>query len=246
MTNVVEVDAASREFGGDEGLCQALDGVSLNIPDGEFVSILGPSGCGKSTLLNLIAGYDEPTSGTIRVTGLDLAGMSDGERSHMRLHDLGFVFQNFNLLPRLSVEENVSARLRHAGAGRHEARGQARKMLDEVGVPSRAWTRYPGQLSGGEQQRVSMARGLITNPRLLLADEPTGNLDSTTGERILSLLRRLNVDRKMSVVMVTHDQAVGASGHRTIELRDGKVLRDVGSVPAVAPVVSLVRDEGGK
>jgi putative ABC transport system ATP-binding protein len=216
-----------KRFGGDVNSVTALADVSLEIPRGEFVSVIGQSGSGKSTLLNLVAGLDAPTSGKVIVDGHDLWSLSEAERSDLRLWHIGIVFQNFNLFPNLTIEENVSWRLEFQGLSSRVAKGKAAAILDEVGIPREARRRIPAELSGGEQQRVGIARALATGPRLLLADEPTGNLDSRTGEAILTLLRQLNTERSLTVVMVTHDVYAATYGQRTIELRDGRVRRDV-------------------
>jgi len=209
----------------------AVVAVTLQVPRGEFVSIMGPSGCGKSTLLNLIAGLDTPDEGRVVVGGRDLAHLSDDARSDVRLHQIGFVFQSFNLFPTFSVEENVAWPLEFLGMRWRQARQRAAAALEQVGVPSGALARRPAELSGGEQQRVAIARALVTNPSLLLADEPTGNLDSRTGEAILDLLRALNTERDLTVVMVTHSTFAATYGHRTIELRDGQIVREVRAAP---------------
>lgn len=227
MADIVRVERVSKSYGVGSGEARALADVDLTVPVGDFVSVMGPSGCGKTTLLNLIGCLDVPDSGRVEVVGNDLAGLSDQKRSQIRLRDIGFIFQGFNLLPRVTIEKNVSWRLRRAGAGRAEALAGARASLERVGVPTSAWERYPSELSGGEQQRVAAARALATNPRLLLADEPTGNLDSTSGQRILDLLLHLNEEEGMSILLVTHDRYAAAFGQRLIEMRDGRVVLDM-------------------
>jgi putative ABC transport system ATP-binding protein len=221
--------------------CPALSGVTLRVPSGEFLSVMGPSGSGKSTLLNLIAGLDTPTSGTVVVAGHDLAKLSDNARSDLRLRQIGVVFQAFNLFPTFTVEENVAWPVEFLHIPWRDARREAVRALSMVGVGGTASTRRPAELSGGEQQRVAIARALVTNPSLLLADEPTGNLDSRTGQAILDLLRQLNVEQKLTVVLVTHSAFAATYGHRTIELRDGRVVRDVHAPlePLPARVVPL-------
>lgn len=193
---------------------------------------MGPSGCGKSTLLNLIGGLDRPTHGRVLIEGKDLSTLSEEERSVLRREHIGIVFQNFNLLPRITVIRNVAWRLSLVGIYGAEARQEAARALDQVGVPSSFWDRHPTDLSGGEQQRVAIARALATRPALLLADEPTGNLDTATGEKVLLLLQELNRDTGMCIVLVTHDAHAGGCGHRTIQMRDGEILRDVAVQPA--------------
>jgi len=244
MEDIVRIEHVTKMYGVGDGVARALDDVSFVLPAGEFTSVMGPSGCGKTTLLNLIACLDVPSRGRVSVAGKDLAGLTDPEKSRIRLRDIGFIFQGFNLLPRLTVEKNVSWRLRRAGASRKEALAGARKTLEKVGVPSSAWLRYPSELSGGEQQRVAAARALATNPKLLLADEPTGNLDSASGQRILDLLKMLNVEEGMSVLLVTHDRYASFYGHRTIEMKDGRIVQDAvgpGSPPSRGQVVPFDR-----
>lgn len=218
-----------------------LADISLEIPAGQFVSVMGPSGCGKSTLLNLIGGLDQPTRGRVRVRGQDLADLSEEGRSVLRRKHIGIVFQNFNLLPRITVLRNVAWRLSLVGIFGAAARREASIALDQVGVPSSVWDRHPTELSGGEQQRVAIARALATGPSLLLADEPTGNLDTTTGENVLLLLQELNRDTGMCIVLVTHDAHAGGCGHRTIQIRDGRILRDVAAQPAEVTRLQAVR-----
>src|SRR5881296_3906760 len=180
---------------------------------------MGPSGSGKSTLLNLIAGLDTSTHGRVIVGGQELTRLSDDARSDLRLRHIGFVFQSFNLFPTFTAEENVAWPLGFVGVRWREARRRAREALARVALPPAAAGRRPAELSGGEQQRVAIARALVTEPRLLLADEPTGNLDSQTGQTILDLLRRLNEERHLTVVLVTHNALAASHAQRTIELR---------------------------
>ncbi len=217
----------NKEYGHGDGRVSAVADVSMTVPVGEFLSVMGPSGCGKSTLLNLIAGLDSPSTGTVRVAGADLAVLSDDQRSDLRLQRIGFVFQNFNLFPTFTVEENVAWPLEFRGIRWRDARERARRMLAQVQVEPAAFTRRPSELSGGEQQRVGIARALVTAPVLLLADEPTGNLDSRTGEAILDLLRAVNIEHQVTVIMVTHSTFAATYGHRTVELIDGHLVRDI-------------------
>ena len=223
----VILEQVSKRFGTGTQSVSALTDVSLRIPPGQYLSIMGQSGSGKSTLLNLVAGLDIPTSGRVVVDGQDIWALTENGRSDLRLWRIGIVFQSFNLFPNLTVEENVSWRLEFQGIGARQARAKASRVLEEVAIEPGARRRVPAELSGGEQQRVAIARALVTEPRLLLADEPTGNLDSRTGEAILNLLRQLNRERSLTVVMVTHSAYAATYGHRTIELRDGQVERDV-------------------
>ncbi len=222
----VVVEGVSKRYGeGGHGVT-ALADVSLIIGAGEFVSIMGPSGSGKSTLLNLVAGLDVPSAGRVVVDGRDLATLGEEARSALRLRRIGFVFQSFNLFPTFSAEENVAWPLEFLGATWREACARAAGALRQVGLGGTACRRRPAELSGGEQQRVAIARALVTRPGLLLADEPTGNLDSATGEEILALLRALNTVDGVTIILVTHSTAAAACAARTVELRDGRIVRD--------------------
>jgi ABC-type lipoprotein export system ATPase subunit len=203
---------------------RALDGVSLTISKGEFVCLLGSSGSGKSTLLNVIAGLDRPTSGQISIFGRELAGMSSEELARHRREVVGIVFQSFNLIPTMSVEENVELPLRFAEVDRSERSGRTHAALERVRLTHRLGHRPP-ELSGGEQQRVAIARALVNRPSLLLADEPTGNLDSRTGEEIMELLREFNRNLGMTIVMVTHERTLAERyADRMTFLADGKLV----------------------
>jgi putative ABC transport system ATP-binding protein len=223
----IRLDRVSKEYGSGGAVAAAVDEVTLEVARGEFVSIMGPSGSGKSTLLNLIAGLDTPTNGAVIVEGRDLAMLDDNARSDLRLRQIGFVFQNFNLFPSFSIEENVAWPLEFLGVSWRDARNRAAEALQQVGLQAGLRQRRPAEVSGGEQQRVAIARALVTRPQILLADEPTGNLDSRTGQTILDLLRALNVDRSLTVVMVTHSAFAATYGHRTVELRDGRIVSQV-------------------
>jgi putative ABC transport system ATP-binding protein len=227
----VILDRVSKQYGTASHAVRVLQDLSLQIPTGEFVSIMGPSGSGKSTLLNLVAGLDTPTSGRIVLSGQDLGGLSDDARSDLRLQKIGFVFQAFNLFSTFSVEENVTWPLEFSGVDFRSARQRAADLLDQLKIPATARRRRPAELSGGEQQRVSIARALATQPEILLADEPTGNLDSRSGEAILDLLRALNGERRLTVILVTHSTFAATYGERTVELRDGRIERDVRAAP---------------
>jgi putative ABC transport system ATP-binding protein len=204
----------------------AVDGVSLEVRKGEFLALLGISGSGKSTLLNLIAGLDRPTSGAIFVHGRDLAQMSSTELADYRRHTVGMVFQSFNLIQTMTVEGNVELPMRFAEVDRGERAARLRQSLAQVGLDARL-THRPSELSGGEQQRVALARALVNKPGLLLADEPTGNLDSKTGDKILTLIREINQSSKTTVVMITHERALAERfADRTIFLSDGKLVTE--------------------
>jgi putative ABC transport system ATP-binding protein len=222
----VALEGVSKMHGEGAEPVGALRDVNLRIPEGEFVAIVGPSGSGKSTLLNLLAGLDSPNTGRVLVGGRDLALLRDNARSNLRLREIGFVFQSFNLFPTFTAEENVTWPLEFLGIRWREARRRAQDALGQVGLPPAVRGRRPAQLSGGEQQRVAIARALVTEPRLILADEPTGNLDSQTGQTILELLRRLNSDRHLTVVLVTHNALAATQAQRTVELRDGEIVRE--------------------
>ncbi len=200
-----------------------LDGVTLAVPAGQFLAVTGPSGSGKSTLLGLIAGLDRPTSGSVAVDGRELASLDEDALARLRRDTIGYVFQSFHLIPTLTALENVAVPLELAGAA--DPAGQAAALLAEVGLAGRAH-HYPAQLSGGEQQRVALARAVANRPALLLADEPTGNLDSATGAQIIDLLVAWNRKRGGTLVMVTHDPALACHADRVVELRDGRVASD--------------------
>ncbi len=210
---------------------EALRGVSLRIEESEYVAIVGPSGSGKSTLMHLLGCLDRPTSGALRIGGRDVSVLSDGELAELRNHTIGFVFQSFQLLGRTSALDNVALPLVYRGVRGSERRDRAAAALASVGLGHRLQHR-PGQLSGGEQQRVAIARALVGEPTLLLADEPTGNLDTRSGADVLATLERLNTDRGVAVVVVTHDLEVAAMARRRIALRDGLVESDSGAVSA--------------
>lgn len=209
-----------------DALVRAVDDVSISVREGEFVALLGSSGSGKSTLLNLLAGLDRPTSGAIFVHEKNLADMNSEELAHHRSHTVGMVFQSFNLLPRMTLEENVELPLRLAEVDRAERPGRVREAVERVKLTARL-THRPTELSGGEQQRASLARALVNRPTILLADEPTGNLDSVTGDSIMRLLQEINQTLQMTVVMVTHDRPRAEKfTQRIIMMGDGKLIAD--------------------
>jgi putative ABC transport system ATP-binding protein len=201
----------------------ALRGVSLTIEAGDYVAIVGPSGSGKSTLMHLLGGLDRPSAGRLVIGGRDVAGLTPGEMAALRNETIGFVFQAFHLLPRTTALDNVGLPLVYRGLGARERRSRAAAMLARVGLEHRMHHR-PNQLSGGEQQRVAIARALVTDPAVLLADEPTGNLDTATGEAVLDLLDELNTASGVALVLVTHDREVAARARRQVTMRDGVVV----------------------
>lgn len=220
----VQLDHVSRHYSMGESSVRAVDDVSLSIPVGEFLVLLGSSGSGKSTLLNLIAGLDRPTSGAIQTYGQNLASLSSLDLARYRRNTVGMIFQSFNLLPRMTLEENVELPLRLAEVDHAERAGRVREALERVRLTHRVGHR-PTELSGGEQQRVAIARALVNRPKILLADEPTGNLDTATGEAILSLLRELQAPLGMTVVMVTHERPLAERfADRLATMGDGKLL----------------------
>ena len=222
---IVELDHVSKQFQGKREVT-ALADVTLAIPQGQMVSIIGPSGSGKSTLLNLIGGLDRPSAGEVRVAGEALAGLSDDQLTRVRRDKIGFIFQFFNLLPTLTCLENVGLPLHLRGWPRKKVGERAHELLTLVQLGSRM-QHLPEELSGGERQRVAIARALSVYPPILLADEPTGNLDTRTGVDILALIRDLHDRLGSTVIIVTHDMTVAASCSRTITLRDGRVVEDV-------------------
>jgi putative ABC transport system ATP-binding protein len=229
IETAVALEHVSKHYGSGPQSIPAVVDVTLRVQRGEFVSIMGPSGCGKSTLLNLIAGLDTPDEGRVVLAGRDLGHLSDDARSDLRLNYIGFVFQSFHLLPTFTVEENVAWPLELQGLRTRQACEHARAALHQAGISDGALGRLPAELSGGEQQRVAIARALATKPLLLLADEPTGNLDSRTGITILDLLRALNRTEGVTIMMATHSMFAGAYGHRTIEISDGQIVRELTS-----------------
>jgi putative ABC transport system ATP-binding protein len=222
---VVVLDRVTRQFNGRRQVT-ALDGISLTIGRGELVAVIGPSGSGKSTLLNLVGGLDRPTSGEVRVDGQALARLSDDDLTRVRRDKIGFIFQFFNLLPTLSCLENVGLPLHLRGWPRSKVHARAAELLELVQLGRRIH-HLPDELSGGERQRVAIARALSIFPPILLADEPTGNLDTHTGKDILSLIRDLHARLGSTVMIVTHDVNVAGSCNRTIALRDGRLEQDV-------------------
>jgi putative ABC transport system ATP-binding protein len=236
LNNSIAIRAENlcRHYSMGEAVIRAVDGVSVEIASGEFVALLGTSGSGKSSLLNLIAGLDRPTSGTVVVEKDDLAKLSREELAKYRLHTVGMVFQSFNLIPSMTLLENVELPLRFAEVDRGKREGLAKQALDRVGLSARLRHR-PTELSGGEQQRASLARALINQPRFLLADEPTGNLDSQTGTEIMNFIREFNETLGMTIIMVTHERTLAERyASRMIFLADGKLVGDQSNAVSAA------------
>ncbi|MFV2099713.1 ABC transporter ATP-binding protein [Micromonospora sp. LOL_024] len=229
----IEAVAVSRTYHLDGVSVPALRGVSLTVGAGDYLALVGPSGSGKSTLMHLLGGLDRPTAGRLVIGGREVGTLSPPELARLRNETIGFVFQAFHLLPRTSAVDNVALPLVYRGVGARQRRERAAAMLGRVGLGHRLHHR-PNQLSGGEQQRVAIARALVTDPTVLLADEPTGNLDSTTGAAVLELLERLNTESGVALVMVTHDAEVAARARRRVAMRDGVVVADSGTVPGEA------------
>lgn len=220
MTGVIEMEGLHKSYALDGIRVHALRGIDFSVARGEFVAIMGPSGSGKSTLMNIIGCLDVPDAGHYRLNGTDVARLNSDALARLRNHELGFVFQNFNLLPRTSALENVEVPLIYAGVKRAERRRRARELLERMGLGDRLG-HMPSQLSGGQQQRVAIARALVTRPALLLADEPTGNMDTATSAGLLTLLGQLNRDESLTIVLITHEPEVAAHAGRTVILRDG-------------------------
>jgi ABC-type lipoprotein export system ATPase subunit len=226
MSALLEIQDLTRHYRMGGSVVRALDGVSMTVEQGEFVGLLGTSGSGKSTLLNLIAGLDRATGGTLRMLGRDLARMSSDELSLYRRLSVGIIFQSFNLISTMTASENVTLGMMFAGVARSERQRRADELLEAIGLGNRQRHR-PAEMSGGEQQRVAIARALANRPQLLLADEPTGNLDSHTTADIMGLLKQLNEREPKTIMMVTHDAALARTyAHRVVTLLDGAIVSD--------------------
>ncbi len=226
MSSAIELDNVHKVYDTGAVKVPALCGVSLAIDTGEFVAVMGASGSGKSTLMNIIGCLDRPTDGTYRLDGRDVGRLDRAALARIRSQKLGFVFQGFNLLKRHTARENVELPLLYAGLSARQRRRRALEILDVVGLSDRA-DHLPNQLSGGQQQRVAIARALVNGPQIILADEPTGNLDSQTGDEILQELQRLNQDRNQTIILVTHDRDIAARAPRQITMRDGRIAHDL-------------------
>ena len=222
---MIKLENITREYRMGEDIVRAVSGISLEITEGEFVALVGPSGSGKSTTMHIIGGLDTPTSGRVIVDGHDLSRAGDRELSRYRNEKIGFVFQAFNLHPTYTAMENVALPLIFSGIGYSRRMKIAAEALETVGLSDRASHR-PNQLSGGERQRVSIARALVTQPKIILADEPTGNLDSKNGQLVMELLSRLNKEKGITLIIVTHNMEIAAVAGRIIKMRDGKIVED--------------------
>jgi putative ABC transport system ATP-binding protein len=235
-----ELRNASRYYGQDSTLVQALDAIDLTINRGEFVAVFGPSGSGKTTLLQLLGALDRPTDGSVHFEGQPLERLGDSALAELRLRAMGFIFQQFNLIPTLTAAENVEAGLAPLAMSRVERRVSAREQLEAVGLATRT-QHLPTQLSGGEQQRVAIARALARSPRVVLADEPTGNLDTRSGEMVMDLLARLHTELGITLVLVTHDEWIAERADRVLRLADGRLVTD--QAERTRPAADASREE---
>ena len=223
---IVDVNAVCKKYRLGKITVTALEGISLEVNPGEFVALAGPSGSGKTTLLNLVGGLDHPDAGKVKVDGNDFALLSSGALADLRLNRIGFVFQAYNLIPVLTAAENVEYILRLQRQNKKERQQRVQAILDEVGLEG-LYDRRPAELSGGQQQRVAVARAIVSDPAIILADEPTANLDSKTGEKLLKLMAQLNHKKGITFIFATHDEMVMAYARRTIYLRDGRIVSDL-------------------
>ena len=232
----------TRRYGRDESAVEALAGVSIDVPVGQFTAVMGPSGSGKSTLMHILAGLDQPTEGTVTIAGLEISSMSDGELTRLRRRHIGFVFLLFNLLPMLTAEENILLPL--SIAGEKPNRAWVEELLETVGIADRRAHR-PSELSGGQQQRVAIARALLPRPTVVFADEPTGNLDSNTSRDLLALLRDSVDELGQTIVMVTHDPHAAARADRILFLADGRIVKEIPASTA-AEVLEAMQEVSGR
>lgn len=226
MMSIVSATSITKTYTQGKMKIRALDGVDLSVRKGDFMALAGPSGSGKTTLLNIIGGLDQPDSGTVTVDGQTFDRLSASALSRLRLHSIGFVFQSFNLIPVLSAEENVAYIMQLQGIPSRERRDRARRILDDVGLAN-LYRRRPAELSGGQQQRVAVARAIVSDPAIVLADEPTANLDSKTGEDLLNMMQVMNRDKGVTIIFSTHDRMVMDHARRLVTIRDGRIVDDV-------------------
>lgn len=222
---IIEINDLVKEYDSGAGPVRILHGICLRIEPGEFVAVMGPSGSGKSTLMNILGCLDVPTSGEYQLAGADVAGMSGDALAAIRNRDIGFVFQGFNLLPRASLGDNVALPMIYAGRPAEERKARATELLDRVGIGAR-YDAMPSQISGGQQQRVAIARAMVNRPALILADEPTGNLDTHTSHDIMELFKQLNREQGLTLIVVTHENDVARYADRLLHLRDGRIDYD--------------------
>jgi putative ABC transport system ATP-binding protein len=232
-SNVVEIDNVTKRYRRDDFEIEVLSGVSLAVPEGAFVALMGPSGSGKSTLLNLLAGIDRPTSGAVRIAGQDITRLSEGDMAPWRHRHIGFIFQFYNLIPVLTAFENVELPLTLTRLGKAQRKVKVETALKVVGLGNRM-DHYPRQLSGGQEQRVAIARAVVTDPTLLLADEPTGDLDAKSAEDVLDLLVQLNKEFGKTIVMVTHDPRAAERAHTLLQLEKGRLVNSAAQAARAA------------
>ncbi|MBI2444483.1 MAG: ABC transporter ATP-binding protein [Candidatus Magasanikbacteria bacterium] len=223
---MIECRNVAKIYRSGEEETYAVKNITFTIRDGEFVAIMGPSGSGKSTLMNLLGCLDTPSAGQYLLNGADISALDDNELSGIRMRQIGFVFQSFNLLPRASVLRNVTLPLIYAGIKRQEREQRAAEALTAAALPEKFWSYRPHQLSGGMMQRVAIARALVNNPALILADEPTGNLDTKTGAAVLATFQKLHTEQQRTIILITHEPYVGEHAERIIRLRDGEIIDD--------------------
>jgi len=230
---MIECRNLTKIYKSGDNQTKALDDVSFSIADGEFVAIMGPSGSGKSTLMHILGALDTPSSGKYLLDGKDVSKLSDDELAIIRMKKIGFVFQSFNLLPRTTVLRNVMLPLIYEKVPRKEREVRAAETLRAVDLPMERWQHLSNQLSGGQMQRVAIARALVNDPSLILADEPTGNLDSRTGDFVLDTFRKLNEEKKHTIILITHEEEVASWAKRVIFIKDGKIISDKKNNPSV-------------
>ncbi len=223
---MIECHDISKKYYNGDTATEALKNITLSIRDGEFVAIMGPSGSGKSTLMHILGALDTPTSGTYLIDGKDVSTLSDDTLAEIRMKKIGFVFQSFNLLPRTTALRNVMLPLIYEETPRNEREARAKKALLSVGIPEERWSHLSNQLSGGQIQRVAIARALVNNPSIILADEPTGNLDTKSGEQVMQTFQLLNRDQHHTIVLITHEDEVAEYADRIIFIRDGNIIED--------------------